>query len=92
MIERIRSGINRWTHGEDWRTWIAHGTIALVLTPIVGPKGAVGYYAIREAEQVLYYYVDHHEDKIDPVDHVMDVLAPALAVGAAVVLWKAVRR
>lgn len=88
----LRDAISRWTHGEDWRTWVAHGAIALVLTPIVGAKGAAGYYAIRESEQVFYYTVEKRTDKIDPLDHVMDVLAPAVAVAAAVTLTRFLRR
>jgi nitrogen fixation-related uncharacterized protein len=82
----IRDAIARWTHGEDWRTWVAHAVIALILTAALGPffgwGVGVGYYLIREAEQVLYATVDRKP--IDWFDNFMDVAVPAAVVLTAV--------
>lgn len=85
MIARFRTFINAWTHGSDQKTWVAHSVIAVALTPIIGPVLAVGYYVLRECEQVFYNFVDHKE--FHPVDHAMDVLCPAIAVLGAVQIW-----
>jgi len=82
----VRNAISKWTHGEDWRTWIAHAVIAFILTVVLSPflgidtsaAVAIGYYTIRELEQVLYRAVNR--EKFTPVDHLMDVLVPAVAV------------
>jgi GR25 family glycosyltransferase involved in LPS biosynthesis len=74
----IRDEIAEWTHGEPWRTWVAHAAIALVLTPLLGGKTATGYYLVRECEQIFYSIVD--KKKLTPFDHFMDVAVPAVAV------------
>lgn len=82
----IRDTIARWTHGEPWRTWVAHAVIALIIAlplallwdPAIGGAVAVGYYLIRELEQIVYALVDRK--KLTPLDNVMDVAAPALVV------------
>jgi hypothetical protein len=84
----MRDWIARWTHGEPWRTWVAHAAIALLLTPVFGARVAVGYYFLRECEQILYAIVD--KKKLTPLDHFMDVAAPAVAVVAAVLLMDAI--
>lgn len=74
----IREVISDWTHGEDWQTWIAHTVIAVGLTPLVGKKVAVGYYFLRECEQIIYAYVD--KKKISWFDNFMDIAVPAVVV------------
>jgi hypothetical protein len=86
----IRDAIARWTHGEDWRTWVAHTVIGLIIALIFGLVGwlgwqvAIGYYLIREIEQVVYAVVDRKP--IDWIDAFMDVAVPSLVVFAAVLL------
>lgn len=83
----MRDFVAAWTHGADWQTWIAHAAIALLifapLVPILGASAAaavpIGYYTLRELEQLLYGYVDRTLDP-DWVDHLLDVAAPAGAV------------
>lgn len=92
-MDRIRQAINRWTHGEDWRTWVAHSLIALLITTIaaliawaagaaepliVGVGVSIGYYLIRELEQILYAYVGHKPIKW--LDGLGDVAIPAAVV------------
>jgi len=93
LTTRFKDFVGRWTHGEDWQTWVAHSVIALVITLIasliawaggasepvvVGGAVAIGYYLIRELEQTLYSWVSGKE--IDWKDGVMDVVAPAVTV------------
>lgn len=83
----MRDFVRSWTHGADWKTWVAHSTIALALSGIAGAifdaevavAVPIGYYTLRELEQVLYGYVDRNLDP-DWVDHIMDVVAPAASV------------
>jgi hypothetical protein len=93
----LREFVATWTHGEDWRTWVAHSAIALVIATVasliawaggaaepvvVGVGVAIGYYLIREIEQTFYAYVARKP--IDWKDNLLDVAAPAavvLAVG-----------
>jgi hypothetical protein len=88
VISKIRDAVNRWTHGEDWRTWVAHSVIGLVIALVFGLSGwlgwqvAIGYYLIREVEQIFYAYVG--KKPIDWKDAVMDVAAPSAVVLAAV--------
>jgi hypothetical protein len=98
----MKDFVNRWTHGEDWQTWVAHAVIALFITVvasliawaggaaepvIVGVGVAIGYYLIREIEQTFYSWVSGKP--IDWKDNVMDVLAPAAVVliVAAIANW-----
>lgn len=74
----IRAEINRWTHGEDWRTWVAHSVLALGLNELFGPRVAIGFYALREVDQVFYLVVDRKP--LHLFDHIMDVVAPTVAV------------
>lgn len=76
---KLLSTLNAWVLKDDVRTWVAHALIALLLTPVFGAKIAIGYYLLREGEQVLYRLI--RREPLHPVDHVMDVLAPAAAVG-----------
>jgi hypothetical protein len=88
VIDRIRDATARWTHGEDWRTWVAHSVFALIIALVFGLAGwlgwqvAIAYYLIREIEQTFYSFVS--KKPIDWKDNIMDVLAPTLVVLAAV--------
>lgn len=90
----MRDFVQSWTHGADWRTWVAHSAIALVLSGVAGAlfdaevavAAPVGYYGIRELEQLLYGYVDRNLDR-DWLDHVLDVVAPAVTVLAVWGWW-----
>lgn len=92
----IRDKIAEWTHGPDWKTWIAHAVFGIIIAVIVGGIAAlldhpgelygaavaIGYYVIREIEQVVYNIVDKKE--LHPFDHFMDVATPAAFVMAVV--------
>jgi hypothetical protein len=89
---RIKEATNKWTHGEDWQTWVAHSVIAVLIAAVVGAIAwslghqgewygaiaAISYYLIRELEQTFYSWVAHKE--IDWFDNVMDVLVPTVVV------------
>jgi hypothetical protein len=83
-MEKIKEAINRWTHGEDWRTWVAHAVFGLIIALVFGLAGwlgwqvAIAYYLIREIEQIIYAYVA--KKPIDWVDAIMDVAVPTAAV------------
>jgi hypothetical protein len=85
--------VNNWTHGEDWQSWVAHSVIALFITliasliawaggasepVIVGVGVAIGYYLIREIEQIFYNLVGHKPVKW--FDGFMDVAVPSAVV------------
>jgi hypothetical protein len=96
----MKEFVASWTHGEDWRTWVAHSAIAIFIAVvasliawaggaaepvIVGVGVAIGYYLIREIEQTFYAFVGGKP--IDWKDNIMDVAAPAavvLALGFAI--------
>jgi hypothetical protein len=88
----VRDAVARWTHGPDWRTWVAHTVLGLVIALVFGLVGwlgwqvAIGYYLIRELEQILYAVVARKP--IDWLDAFMDVAVPSavVLVAAAVVL------
>jgi len=80
----VRDFISSWTHGPDWKTWVAHSVIASGLALIFGWQVAIGYYFLRECEQIFYNFVD--KKHIKWFDGVMDVLTPATVVGLATVL------
>ena len=88
MGSRARQEIARWTHGEDWRTWVAHAVIALVITALfgwlLGWLVAVGYYLIRELEQIMYDWAGGKPLRGKWRDRFMDVAAPTAAVLAVV--------
>ena len=89
---RIREATAKWTHGEDWQTWVAHTVIALIIASIVGliaalldhagewygAVAAIAYYLIRELEQTFYSWNSHKE--IDWFDNFMDVFVPTIVV------------
>lgn len=90
-----RAEVNRWTHGEDWRTWVAHAALAVVWTVVFGGlfslvfglgEGALfgaavasGFYLLREADQVFYAWVDREPVLAKARDHVLDVVCPAVS-------------
>lgn len=92
----IRDGIAEWTHGPDWKTWIAHSAFGLIIATIsgiiaalitdekgavVGAAVAIGYYLIREIEQIVYNIVDKKPLSYNKAfDHFMDVATPAVFV------------
>lgn len=71
-----------WANATDPRTWIVHAAIAMVIAFALSPAIAVAFYALREIEQVVNRLA--HKQELHPLDHFMDVAAPALAV---VPLW-----
>lgn len=71
-----------WANETDFRTWIVHAVIAVVIALVTSPAVAVGFYTIREIEQIVNKLAKHQE--IDWLDAIMDVLAPALVVGLLV--------
>jgi hypothetical protein len=78
-----------WTMGAEWRTWLAHGSVAFLFAFFGGQLGALlafGGYAGREIGQI--------EKEVEagiPVnakDHIMDAAAPFLAlVLAGILRW-----
>jgi hypothetical protein len=88
----IRDKISEWTHGPDWKTWIAHTVFGLIIAIVVGAIAAIfghsgelygavvaiGYYLIREIEQIVYNIVDKKPfSRKKAFDHFMDVATPA---------------
>lgn len=71
-----------WSNATDPRTWAVHAAIAFALAVALTPAIAVSFYALREIEQVINKLA--RKQKLEPLDHLMDVLAPALAVAP---LW-----
>ena len=67
-----------WCNQTDPRTWATHAVIAVALAVALSPLFAVGFYLLREIEQVATRLSKHQE--LHPLDHLMDVAAPALAV------------
>lgn len=91
----IRDAIAEWTHGPDWKTWIAHTVFALIIAIIVGiiaaifghsgefygVTAAISYYLIREIEQIIYNIIDKKPlSSKKAFDHLMDVATPAAFV------------
>lgn len=90
------AAVSAWADGAQWRTWILHSLIAvpialaaaalsLVLwmlgsfTPLsAGALTAVFVYLVRELEQVAHRLM--RGEPLDPLDHVLDVLVPAVVV------------
>lgn len=88
----IRDAIAAWTHGPDWKTWIAHTVFGLIIAIVVGAiaasvghssefygaTAAISYYLIREIEQIIYNIVDKKPlSGKKAFDHFMDVAVPA---------------
>ena len=71
-----------WANETDPRTWIVHAAIAVVLAVALSPMVAVCFYTLREVEQVVTRLAK--KQQLHPLDHIMDVAAPALAVGLLV--------
>lgn len=91
----IRDKIAEWTHGPDWKTWIAHTVFGLIIAIVVGGIAAavghsvefygaavaIGYYLIREIEQIVYNIVDKKPfSGKKAFDHFMDVAVPAAVI------------
>jgi mannitol-specific phosphotransferase system IIBC component len=91
----VRDKISEWTHGPDWKTWIAHGVFGLIIAivsgiiaalitdengAVVGAAVAIGYYLIREIEQIVYNIVDKKPLGGKAFDRFMDVAVPAAFV------------
>jgi hypothetical protein len=91
-VEAFKRIVRAWTHGPDWKTWVAHSALALVIAGAAsllfgfgsGWKVAIGYYLIRELEQILYGFVDHEPFRPKALDHLLDVVCPAATVLAIV--------
>jgi len=60
-----------------WTSWIMHAVLAVPIAWAFGATTAVVFYGLREAEQVIHRKAAGV--KLDTLDRVMDVLAPALA-------------
>ena len=71
--------LDSWVNKDNARTWASHAIIAALLMFAISGAVAIGYYLLREGEQVLYRLI--RKEPLDPVDHIMDVVAPAAAVG-----------
>jgi hypothetical protein len=96
----VRDRISEWTHGPDWKTWVAHTVFGLLIAVVVGVIAAllgrrwefygaavaIGYYLIREIEQVVYDLVDKKPVAPKAFDHFMDVAVPAVFVTALAAL------
>lgn len=67
-----------WANETDPRTWVVHAVIAVLLALALSPAIAIAFYSLREVEQVITRLAKHQE--LHPLDHVMDVAAPVLAV------------
>jgi hypothetical protein len=88
----LRDKIAEWTHGPDWKTWVAHTVFGLIIAIVVGTiasivghsfefygvTAAISYYLIREIEQIIYNIVDKKPlSGKKAFDHFMDVAVPA---------------
>lgn len=71
-----------WSNATDLRTWIVHAVIAVGIALILSPVVAIAFYALREIEQIINKLA--RKQKLEPLDHVMDVAAPVVAVAP---LW-----
>lgn len=76
MVKKIWDTLSK----NDKLSWLSHATIAVGLALVFNPSVAIGYYAFREVEQVFMAKFVYKEP-LHPLDHVMDVLSPAVAVG-----------
>ena len=91
----IRDGIAAWTHGPDWKTWVAHTVFGVIIAIVVGGiaaifghsaefygvTAAISYYLIREIEQIVYNIVDKKPMSSEKAfDHFMDVAVPAAVI------------
>ena len=74
-----------WVCAEDYRTWIAHALVAVVLALGVGAYAMVVYYLLRELEQMGDKYMKG--EKLAPKDHLMDVWAPMAGL-ALLEIWR----
>ena len=57
-------------------SWVTHGLMAIPLAVVFGPLVPFAVFLYREGEQVLHRYLQ--DVPRDWLDHVMDVLVPAL--------------
>lgn len=70
----------KWSQ-DDRRSWVAHAVIASALSLVFTPQVAIGYYFLRECEQVgMDAFVYHKPVVAHWFDHVMDVVSPTVAV------------
>jgi hypothetical protein len=79
----ILSAISRWTDVADWRSWLAHAVIAVPLALLLSPKVSIAFYFVRECEQIAHELMAGMQIPLKHwLDHIMDVVAPIIAVAA----------
>jgi 4-hydroxybenzoate polyprenyltransferase len=88
----IRDTVSAWTHGPDWKTWVAHTVFGLIIALVAGliaaalghsgewygAAVAIGYYLIREIEQIVYNIVGKKPNRW--FDNFMDVFIPTVVI------------
>jgi hypothetical protein len=78
---RLVFDIYNWTMAEQWRTWLFHFLLAIVLSVVFSPWTAAVFYMLREFEQNALKLAATGD--FDGRDAVLDALAPIL--GASLV-------
>ena len=93
------AAMQAWVEAKDWRTWVSHVLMALVLAgavfaltgvswPMAAYIGVLGYWW-REVEQIWDQW--RHEGRAaveaHAVDHFMDLAAPMVGVALLAWLW-----
>lgn len=73
-----------WANATDPRTWALHALIAVLVAFAWSWQVALGFYLLREVEQVIHLLAKR--ERLHPLDHLMDVAAPAAALAAFEVL------
>jgi hypothetical protein len=68
-----------------WTSWLMHAIIAVPIAWAFGPTAAFAVFGFREAEQILHRKINGQA--LEPLDHFMDVFAPALAAGLTGMLF-----
>lgn len=84
LVQELIGRLWIWANETDPRTWATHAVIAFLIALSLGPLVAVAFYTLREVEQVITRLAKHQE--LHPLDHVMDVAAPVVAVLPLVLL------
>lgn len=98
----MKEFVSDWTHGEDWKTWIAHTVLAIIIgvlvtcivmlfslifdfitfdiAVLIGACVAIGFYLLRECDQILYDWIGKKSIRAKGFDHFMDVFVPAVVI------------
>ena len=69
-----------WVNKADYRTWILHGLIAILIAWGFGTKAAIAFYTLRELGQLAQELINGKPPKY--LYHVMDIVGPLIALGA----------